>query len=142
MRKLYPFLLVIITSSCSQPSRQALIIGEWRVDSMNRYENGENTMFVSGDKENLFIQTKSNPGMAKFTDKNEAFFYSKNDKEKQFSSYKIVNDTIECSSAGTYRIDKINGTNLVMTIEQKPIYFDGKSEHPKTILTYYFTKVN
>lgn len=40
--------------------------------TMNRYNNGENTMFVSGDKENLFIQSKSNPGMAKFTDKHEA----------------------------------------------------------------------
>lgn len=97
-----------ILTTCKQPSKDALIIGEWRVDSVKKYDNGEDMMIRISQEENLFLGSLSNPSMVKFTDKNESFFFNKNDTEKNFSSYKISNDTLNCKSNGTYRILTLN----------------------------------
>ena len=98
-------------------------------------------MLRLSDNDNLFLGSISNPSIANFTTHHEAFFYRKNGSNERFSTYTIVNDTLDCKSLGTYKINKITDRLLILEIEMKLIYFDNKKEHSKQIMTYYLTKL-
>ena len=127
--------------SCKERSSETQIIGKWQVDSVNKYDDGEEIMLRLRENDNLFLGSVSNPSMVNFTNQHEVFFYKKDGTNKRFSTYSIVNDTLDCKSLGVYKIKNITDKTVILEIETKMIYFDGKEEHPKQILTYYLTKV-
>ena len=135
-------LIMFLSCSSKKHSFENLIIGKWRIDSINNYMNGEENMIKVDSSENMYVGSTSNRSYFQFAQYNEAFLFKQKDSlNKRKSSFVVIGDSIIFKSLVHQKILKLTDTNLVTYQEVKINFFDNSIEHPRQFLTTYYTRI-
>lgn len=120
--------------------KNKLIVGKWRVDSLNMIIATENTMIRADEKEKPNLGTISDPNFFQFTEFNEVYYYRQSDGGKRFDSYTVRGDTLDQGENADGKILSLTETNLVIQFEQHALTGNDPTL-PKVVSIYYYTRV-
>ena len=129
--------------SCTNSNsvKQEDLTGLWIVRKVISYNNGIDTVLLPAESgQGGYAGSKESPAIMQFTNHDEVIMGNYHSKNNRVFQYSIKGDSIILSQAGAEHISKVGNDTLKTVMEFKVDYFDKSIPHPRTIITFYYTR--
>lgn len=145
MNKSLIILAVGICSLCSCTNSNSVnqedLTGLWIVRKVISYSNGVDTVLLPAESgQGGYAGSKESPAIMQFTNHDEVILGNYQSNNNRVFQYFIEGDSMILSQAGSTHISKVGSDTLKRVIEFKVNYFDKSIPHPRTIITFYYTR--